>query len=162
VLCAYATVVCSGDPVMSSSQSTFPKIVLLLFLIAVPVRASSEEAARSAGSSQIAYTVEPEQIDDLKAVIATVRSKKVIEARVRTPGTVATISVTEGASVQAGQVLGTVVDPKIALRLKASEAQLVALTSRLATAKSELERAEELTIAGPARSGANGFRCRDQ
>ena len=32
------------------------------------------------------------KVDDLKAVLATVRSKKVVEARVRTPGTIATLT----------------------------------------------------------------------
>jgi RND family efflux transporter MFP subunit len=137
-----------GDSSMSLNPSVLPKIWLSLLLITSPFQVSSEEAGPSTGLESAAYTVQQEQIDDLKAVIATVRSKKVIEARVRTPGTVATIAVTEGAYVQAGQVLGTVVDPKIALRLKASESQIVAISSRLATAKSELDRAVELAKRG--------------
>ncbi|MGA7118288.1 MAG: efflux RND transporter periplasmic adaptor subunit [Hyphomicrobium sp.] len=133
---------------MSPNPSVLPKIWLSLLLITSPFQVSSEEAGPSTGLESAAYTVQQEQIDDLKAVIATVRSKKVIEARVRTPGTVATIAVTEGAYVQAGQILGTVVDPKIALRLKASESQIVAISSRLATAKSELDRAVELAKRG--------------
>lgn len=117
-------------------------------LVANPAIAT--EAAQSPPATTVAYTAAPREIDDLKSVLATVRSKKVIEARVRTPGTVATLAVTEGALVEPGQVLGTVVDPKIALRLKASEAQLVALESRRATAKAELGRTEELTRRGVA------------
>jgi RND family efflux transporter MFP subunit len=93
-------------------------------------------------------TAQLREIDDLKSVLATVRSKKVIEARVRTPGTVATLAVTEGDLVEAGKVLGTVVDPKIALRLKASDAQIVALESRVATAKADLDRTTELARRG--------------
>jgi RND family efflux transporter MFP subunit len=96
----------------------------------------------------VELTAQLREIDDLKSVLATVRSKKVIEARVRTPGTVATLSVTEGDLVEAGEVLGTVVDPKIALRLKASDAQIVALESRVATAKADLDRTVELARRG--------------
>jgi RND family efflux transporter MFP subunit len=98
----------------------------------------------------VAFTATEQEVDDLKAVLATVRSKKVIEARVRTPGTVATLNVVEGAHVQPGQVLGLVTDPKIALRLKASDAQIVAFESRLATARAELERTTELQKRGVA------------
>ncbi|MGE3917836.1 MAG: efflux RND transporter periplasmic adaptor subunit [Hyphomicrobiaceae bacterium] len=101
-------------------------------------------------SGNPAFTASEREVDDLKAVLATVRSKKVVEARVRTPGTVATLSVTEGAHVQPGQVLGLVTDPKIALRIKASDAQIVALESRLANARTELERTTELQKRGVA------------
>ena len=83
-----------------------------------------------------------------KAVLATVRSKRVVEARVRTPGTVASLKIVEGAHVEPGQVLGLVADPKIALRIKASDAQIVAFESRLATAKAEFERTTELQRKG--------------
>lgn len=104
--------------------------------------------ARAAVSAQVAFTAEAREIEDLKAVLATVRSKNVVEARVRTPGTVATLSVGEGDEVEPGQILGLVTDPKIALRLKASDAQIIALQSRLATAKVEYERVVELQRRG--------------
>jgi RND family efflux transporter MFP subunit len=94
--------------------------------------------------------VSEQEIEDLKAVLATVRSKKVVDARVRTPGSVATLKVTEGAHVEPGQVLALVTDPKIALRIKASDAQIVALESRVASAKAELERTAELQRRGVA------------
>jgi len=98
----------------------------------------------------IAYTVAEQDIEDMKAVLATVRSKKVVEARVRTPGTVATLSVVEGAHVDPGQILGLVTDPKIALKLKASDAQIVAMRSRLDTAKADYDRTVELQRRGVA------------
>lgn len=109
----------------------------------------SEKKAEPA-TSAVDFTVAEQQVDDLKAVLATVRSKKVVEARVRTPGTVAAINVVEGAHVEPGQVLGVVVDPKIAFRIKASEAQIVALKSKLVTAKAELDRTVELQRRGVA------------
>ncbi|HEX4894065.1 MAG TPA: efflux RND transporter periplasmic adaptor subunit [Hyphomicrobiaceae bacterium] len=109
-----------------------------------------QKQAGDKATAEAAYVAAESEIDDLKAMLATVRSKKVVEARVRTPGTVAALHVTEGAHIEPGQVLGLVTDPKIALRLKASEAQIVALESRLATARSELDRTAELQKRGVA------------
>jgi RND family efflux transporter MFP subunit len=126
----------------------------LLFLSSACSREESRDQkqaeAVAATKPEIAFTAAESEIEDFKAMLATVRSKKVVEARVRTPGTVATLHVAEGALVEPGQVLGLVADPKIALRLTASEAQIVALESRLATARSELERTAELQRRGVA------------
>ncbi len=92
--------------------------------------------------------VAEQEIDDLKAVFATVRSKDRIEARVRTPGTVVSLKVDEGAHVEPGQVLALIADPKIALRIKALDAQIVGLESRVATAKLDFDRAEQLRQRG--------------
>jgi len=90
------------------------------------------------------------EIEDMKPVLATVRSKRVVDARVRTPGTVATLKVVEGDHVEPGQVLALVVDPKIALRIKASDAQITAAEARVANARLELDRATELLKRGVA------------
>lgn len=68
----------------------------------------------------------------------------------RTPGTIVALSIAEGAHVEPGQVLGIVTDPKLALRIKASDAQIIAIESRIATARSELERTTELLKRGVA------------
>ncbi|MBS0241405.1 MAG: efflux RND transporter periplasmic adaptor subunit [Proteobacteria bacterium] len=96
------------------------------------------------------YTVAEQETDDLKAVLATVRSKKVVDARVRTPGTIVSLRVTEGVHVEPGQVLGVVADPKLALRIKASDAQIAAIGSRLATARADFERQTDLLKRGAA------------
>lgn len=114
-----------------------------------PATAKKAESKVAAGPMGT-FTVAPQQVDELKAVLATVRSKKVVEARVRTPGTVAKLDVSEGTHVDPGQVLGLVADPKIALRLRASEAQITGIQSRLATAKAELDRTAELQKRGVA------------
>lgn len=111
-------------------------------------KANEAPRAPTANSFEPAFTVGQQEVEDLKPVLATVRSKKVVEARVRTPGTVATLKVVEGDHVQPGQVLALVTDPKIALRIKASDAQIVALESRLANAKLDYERTAELTRRG--------------
>ncbi len=104
--------------------------------------------AQGAASAVAPWQVTEHEIDDLKAVFATVRSKDRIEARVRTPGTVVTLKVTEGAHVEAGQVLALIADPKIALSIKALDARIVGVELRLANAKVELERAEQLRLRG--------------
>lgn len=95
-----------------------------------------------------AYKVVAGEIEDLKDVLATVRSKDRIEARVRTPGTVVDLKVDEGDEVKAGQLVATVVDPKIALRMRALDAQITAFQSRLATARLDYQRGEELQQRG--------------
>lgn len=111
-------------------------------------KAAQEPATPATREADAGFTVTEQDIEDLKPVLATVRSKKVVEARVRTPGTVATLKVVEGDHVQPGQVLALVTDPKIALRIKSSDAQIVALESRLTNAKLEYERTAELTRRG--------------
>jgi RND family efflux transporter MFP subunit len=105
-------------------------------------------APLSAQSPVKTFKVTEKQVDDLKAVFATVRSKDRVDARVRTPGTVASLKVTEGDHVKAGQVLAVVVDPKIALKIKALEAKIVAVKSRLKTAQSDFDRAKQLKRRG--------------
>ena len=109
------------------------------------------------------FAVSPQEIDDLKSVYATVRSKDLIQARVRTPGTIASLKVDEGDSVEPGQVLALVGDPKIALRIKALDARIVADESRLETAKTELDARTDFArtgrcFAGAPRPGADGLR----
>ena len=106
------------------------------------------------------FEVTPEEIDDLKSVYATVRSKDLIEARVRTPGTIASLKVDEGDSVEPGQVLALVADPKIALKIKALDAQIVAIESRLETAKTELERVARRSRPGALRRRRASIRRR--
>ena len=86
-------------------------------------------------ASRATFTVALKEIDDLKSVYATVHSKDLIEARVRTPGTIASLKVDKGTAVEPGQVMALVTDPKIALKIKALDAQLVAIQSRMETAK---------------------------
>jgi RND family efflux transporter MFP subunit len=98
------------------------------------------------GGLQVALT----DVEDLKSVYATVHSKDLIEARVRTPGTIASLKADKGMAVEPGQLLALVADPKIALKIKALDAQIVATKSRIETAKTELERSQALKEKGVA------------
>lgn len=117
-------------------------LVPIVCLLALTANA----AARAAEPP--AFEVEAREIDDLKSVNATVRSRDLIYARVRTPGTVASLKVDEGTAVSQGQVLALVADPKIALKIKAIDARIVAATSRMETAKVELDRSRTLLKQG--------------
>lgn len=119
-----------------------------LRITAAAIAALFLHPAASAETPPASYEVKLEDIDDMKSVYATVRSKDLIEARVRTPGTIASLKVDEGSAVEAGQVLALVADPKIALKIKALDAQIVAAESRVDTTKTELERAETLKAKG--------------
>jgi RND family efflux transporter MFP subunit len=95
-----------------------------------------------------AFEVMPQEIDDLKSVYATVRSRDLIQARVRTPGTIDQLKIDEGDFVKQGEVLALVTDPKLGLRIKALDARIVADESRLETAKTELARSKTLQERG--------------
>jgi RND family efflux transporter MFP subunit len=94
------------------------------------------------------FEVQERTVDDLKAVFGTVRSTDEIAARVRTGGTIATLTVAKGAEVKMGDVLATVTDDKLALRMRSVDAQIVGLKSRAETARAELQRQEQLAEKG--------------
>jgi len=112
----------------------------------LPIESARAQVANTttAGTWKVVET----EVDDLKAVFATVRSKDRIEARVRTPGTIVSLKVVDGAHVEAGQVLALVADPKIALSIKALESRIFGLESRLTNAQVEYERGEQLRARG--------------
>lgn len=108
----------------------------------------SPAGARAEG----AFEVQETAVDDLKAVYATVRSTDVVDARVRTGGTVASLAIQRGSEVKPGDVIATVTDQKLALRMRALDAQIVGLRSRAETAYAELQRQEQLAKSGYAAS----------
>ena len=138
----------SGGASARWSRGFVRAAIAIFALVAAIDSAASQKAASGSQSGSETFKVVAQEIDDLKAVFATVRSKDRIEARVRTPGTVVSLKVDEGAHVEPGQILAVIADPKIALRIKALEAQIVGLESRVATAKLDFERAEELRTRG--------------
>ncbi len=116
-----------------------------LLAIAAGLAPSLPAPAADAGQP---FVVSVTEVEDLKAVYATIRSKDRIEARVRTPGTIATLKIAVGDEVAAGDVLAEVSDPKIALTIQALDARIVASQSRVDTAKTELDRAKKLASQG--------------
>lgn len=100
------------------------------------------------GDARAEYRVEWQQVDDLKAVFATVESTNVVAARARIGGTVRDLGIDEGDAVEKGQVIATVVDEKLPLRIAALESQINALEARYRQARTNLERAETLRQRG--------------
>ncbi len=114
-----------------------------LALVAIPLTLLAG-AARAAQT----FTVEPANVADEKAVFATVESREVEPARVRTGGTIASFSVREGDWVQAGQVVATIGDEKLTLQKAALDAQIAGLKAQLEQAQTDLARATALVERG--------------
>lgn len=131
---------------MQQSFSAYARAAqIMCLLVAVIPFAPAATMAQPATDTVV---VAEREIDDLKAIFATVDSKDRVEARVRTPGTVAQLKVEEGAQVEPGQVLAVIGDPKLALRISALDAQIAGLQSRTETAGADLSRAEQLAQRG--------------
>ena len=94
------------------------------------------------------FTVEAVSSADDKAVFATVESIDVVPARVRTGGTIASLSVKQGDRVERDQVVAVIGDQKLILQQAALDAQIAGLQAQLAQAQTELARAEALVRSG--------------
>lgn len=122
--------------------------ILMGQIIGLALVAGAATAGAATPDDASLFEVRPQEVDDLKSVYATVRTRDLIYARVRTPGTIETLKVDEGDTVKQGEVLALVVDPKIPQRIKALDARMIAAESRLETAKTELERSKTLSARG--------------
>lgn len=91
-----------------------------------------------------AFVVRPVTVDETKAVFGQVESRDTVAARARISGTIREVSVEEGSQVTAGETIAVVVDDKLALQRDAAEADIMALTSQLQNAQTDLERAQQL------------------
>ncbi len=96
------------------------------------------------GRAATTYTVEPVVTSDEKAVFATVESRNIVPARVRTAGTIASLSVKEGDEVKRDQIIATVGDQKLILQRGSLDAQIAAVKAQLEQAQSNLARAQTL------------------
>ena len=103
---------------------------------------SSIAIAASAAVAQ-EFTIHTSEVDDRKAVIATVEPVHMLVARARIGGTIIRVNVREGYCIAAGAEVVTVVDEKLALQMQALD-----FAHQIAT--------------GDARSGQNRFRPRKQ
>ena len=94
------------------------------------------------------YLVRSASVSDEKSVFATIQSTYTVPARVRTGGTIVSLSVRQGDYVTRGQIIATVGDPKLALQSDSYAAQVAAAQAQLAQAKADFDRAERLIGAG--------------
>ena len=86
----------------------------------------------------------------MKSVYGEVQTRDTLAARARIGGTVQDISVRVGDEVQEGDVIANVVDPKLALKLDALDAQIKSATSQLDNARVTLDRTQKLFQQGAA------------
>lgn len=100
--------------------------------------------------AQDRFAVALREVEDRKAVFATVESVREAEARTRIGGTLRDVAVREGDAVRAGQRLADVEDPKLALQLAALDARLAAFAAQRRQAAQELERTRVLRATGAA------------
>ncbi|WP_262048886.1 efflux RND transporter periplasmic adaptor subunit [Bradyrhizobium sp. Bra78] len=93
-------------------------------------------------------TVAQHSVADEKAVFATVESVSVVPARGRIGGIVVQLNVREGDPVTAGQAIATIGDEKLALQMKALDAQIEALQAQANQAQIDFTRIEGLVERG--------------
>jgi RND family efflux transporter MFP subunit len=89
-----------------------------------------------------------QQVEDRKAVIATVEPVRELRARARIGGTIVALSVREGDQVAAGDRIALVVDPKLALQIQALESRIQAQSAAREQAQIDLNRMQQLRASG--------------
>lgn len=89
-----------------------------------------------------------QQVDDRKAVIATVESVRELKARARIGGTITKLTVREGDRVTAGDEVALVVDPKLALQIQALDSRIRAQGASREQAQIDFDRMQQLRGSG--------------
>lgn len=107
-------------------------------ILYLPILAALLMASRAYAAD--VFVVQAAQVRDEKAVFATVESQNIIPARVRTGGTIVSLSVHEGDVVRQGQVIAILTDHKLARQIAALDASINGLLAQQAEAQAELTR----------------------
>lgn len=94
------------------------------------------------------FVVKLQNIQDQKAVFATVESADQILARARIGGTLGALVVDEGTEVTAGQKIAVIADKKLPLRLRSLNAKLSSLKAQRKLSQTDLKRAKALRKTG--------------
>lgn len=101
-----------------------------------------------AGAAAGEFIAHAQEIDDRKAVIATVEPVRQLVARARIGGTVAELKIREGDVVAAGQEVARIVDQKLSLQLQAIDSRIKSQQAARDKAKLDFDRASELMRRG--------------
>lgn len=94
------------------------------------------------------FTVHSREVDDRKAVIATVEPVHLLVARARIGGTIIRLTVREGDRIAAGTEVATVVDEKLALQMQALDSRIRSQQAQRDQAQIDFDRAQELKRRG--------------
>lgn len=105
-------------------------------------------AAGAAPANAEILTVASRSVADEKAVFATVESISVVPARGRIGGIVVQLNVREGDPVTSGQAIAAIGDEKLALQMKALDAQIGALQAQSDQAQIDFDRIQGLVDRG--------------
>ncbi|MCO5089239.1 MAG: efflux RND transporter periplasmic adaptor subunit [Methylobacteriaceae bacterium] len=105
-------------------------------------------AATAQGAAAGEFIAHAQEIDDRKAVIATVEPVRQLVARARIGGTVAELKIREGDVVAAGQEVARIVDQKLSLQLQAIDSRIKSQQAARDKAKLDFDRASELMRRG--------------
>lgn len=104
---------------------------------------SSDNASTAAPKGE-RLRVRPTTLDEVKEVGATITTRDQADARVRIPGVLTDLRVREGDYVRKGQLIGRVVDTRLAQEAAAFGSQAAAAGAQAAQARGELSRTEFL------------------
>ncbi len=96
------------------------------------------------------FLVESSQIEDRKAVIATVEPAKMLLARARIGGTVVSLKAKEGMIAGVGEDLAIIVDEKLALQIKGLDQRIQSQEALRLKAEADFNRVSELFKNGSA------------
>ncbi len=102
--------------------------------------------AQSAQAAEV--TIAIRQVDDRKAVIATVEPVRQLVARTRLGGTITSLKVREGDTVAAGAQIAFVEDPKLVLQKQALEQRLRSQQAQRDQARTDYNRVQDLQRRG--------------
>jgi multidrug efflux system membrane fusion protein len=94
------------------------------------------------------FTVGVTNVDDQKAVIATVEPAHQLVARARIGGTIVSLNAREGDVVGANKVIATVADQKLVLQMEALDQRIRSQQAQRDQAKIDFDRAQELQRRG--------------
>jgi RND family efflux transporter MFP subunit len=94
------------------------------------------------------FVVHAAEVQDQKAVVATVEPVHELVARARIGGTIVALKAKEGETAEAGAELATVADPKLVLQTQALDARIESQQAQVDKAKADFDRADELVRRG--------------
>lgn len=94
------------------------------------------------------FNVTLTEVEDRKAVLATVQTVDLTSARARIGGTITQLLVDEGSVVKAGEVIARVKDEKLKLEMQAVQARTASLQAERKLAEIALDRAQRLRKTG--------------